>query len=166
MDIKKIFKEILPYIIIIVIVILIKTYIFSLIRVNGPSMEETLLNKDIMMLDKISYRFKEIKRFDIVVIDIGNEYIIKRIIGLPGEKVSYKNNELYINGKKVKSNFKHANTEDFKIEYKIPNNQYFVLGDNRLNSTDSRIIGMIPKNKIIGHARYTILPFSRIGAKR
>lgn len=166
MNIKKIIKEVLPYLIIIVIVILIKTYVFSLIRVNGPSMEETLLNKDIMILDKISYRFGEIKRFDIVVIDLGDEYIIKRVIGLPGEKVSYKNNNLYINGQKVKTNFKHSKTENFETTNKIPENQYFVLGDNRLNSTDSRIIGTIKKEKIIGHARYTILPFSRFGSKK
>lgn len=166
MNFKNIIKEILPYIIIILVVLLVKTYVFSLIRVNGPSMEVTLLNNDIMILDKISYRFNEIKRFDIVVVDLGDEAIIKRVIGLPGEKISYIDNNLYVNGKQVKYDFEHAFTENFEMTEEIPNDCYFVLGDNRLNSTDSRIIGCVEKDKIVGHARYTIFPFSRFGVKK
>lgn len=158
------FQEFIPYIVIIIIVILVKTFVFSPIRVNGESMEDTLHDDDIMILDEISYRFSEIERFDIVVIHYQDEYLIKRIIGLPGETVAYLDNQLYINGEKVEENFKHERTSDFN-EIRVPENEYFVLGDNRINSTDSRIIGTISKKDIKGRTSFTIYPFSRFGKK-
>lgn len=167
--IKIFFKESWIYILVILIVILVKMFIVSPIRVNGDSMIDTLHNKDIMILDKISYRFNEIKRFDIVVIKEDKEYLIKRVIGLPGEKVEYKDNELYINGNKIDEDFTHKKTEDFSLgeldSETIPENEYFVLGDNRENSMDSRIIGFIPRKNILGKTTLTILPFSRFGNK-
>ena len=112
-------KEILSYVIIIVIVLLIKHFIVTPIKVNGDSMNNTLKDKDIMILDKISYRFQDIKRFDIVVIKRDKEYLIKRVIGLPGETVEYKNNKLYINNKNVAEKFNHEETSDFILEEKI-----------------------------------------------
>lgn len=167
--VKKFFKEVGIYIIVIIIVIIIRYYVVALIKVNGDSMVDTLHDKDIMILDKISYHFSSIKRFDIVVVKENKEYLIKRVVGLPGEKVEYKNNCLYINGKKIKESFSHKKTEDFSIKdldsTKIPDDCYFVMGDNRLNSMDSRIIGFIPKKSIIGKTSLTILPFNRIGIK-
>ena len=93
---SKIVKEIIPYIIIIIVVVLIRTFLFTPVVVVGDSMVPTLENKQILLLDKITYKFKEIKRFDIVVIDTGKSEIIKRIIGLPGETVEYKDNLLYM----------------------------------------------------------------------
>lgn len=90
---NKIIKEIIPYIVIIILVILIRTFLFTPVVVVGDSMVPTLSNSQILLLDKITYRFKEIERFDIVVIDIGKSEIIKRVIGLPGEKVEYKENK-------------------------------------------------------------------------
>ena len=130
-------KEILSYVIIIFIVLLIKWYIVSPINVVGKSMEPTLEDKDMMLLDEISYRFEDIKRFDIVVVKSKDGLIIKRVIGLPGEKVKCKNGDIYINNKKLRENYDHAYTEDFD-EIKIGKNNYFVLGDNRVNSMDSR----------------------------
>ena len=160
------FKGILSYVIIIVVVLLIKEFIITPIRVNGDSMNETLMNNDIMLLDKISYRFTDIKRFDIVVIKKDKEYIIKRIIGLPGETVEFKDNKLYINGEYVKEDFKHGNTKDFKLEEKIPDNYYFVVGDNREVSYDSRIIGPIKRKNILGKSSLVIFPLNRIGNKK
>ncbi|MBQ2639403.1 MAG: signal peptidase I [Bacilli bacterium] len=162
---KKTLKELLPYIIIVLVVAIIKFFIVAPIRVNGPSMESTLHNKDIMILDEISYKFKSIKRFDIVVIKYKNEYLIKRVIGLPNEKIEYKNNKLYINNKYIKENFSHKKTENFKIN-KIPKDKYIVLGDNRVDSVDSRIIGFIKRKDIKGKTSLTILPFKRFGSKK
>lgn len=174
---KSVMKEIIPYIIIILVVILIKTYIVSPIRVNGSSMYRTLHDKDIMILNKTAYYNHSIKRFDIVVVKVEKskfiprkEHIIKRVIGLPGDKIEYRNNCLYINGKKTKESFPHAETADFNIKdlgsITVPENHYFVLGDNRINSVDSRLLGFIKKENIIGKAKYTILPISRFGVKK
>lgn len=163
---KEKYKEILSYIIIIILVLLIKHYIITPIKVNGNSMNNTLKDKDIMILDKISYRFQEIKRFDIVVVKKGNDYLIKRVIGLPGETVEYNNNKLYINGKNIDEKFIHEKTNDFIMEEKIPDDCYFVVGDNRPVSNDSRYIGVINKKDILGKTSLVIFPFSRIGVKK
>ncbi len=158
-------KEILSYIIIIVVVLLIKHYIVTPIKVNGNSMNNTLKDKDIMILDKISYRFQEIKRFDIVVVKKENDYLIKRVIGLPGETVEYKNNKLYINNKNVAEKFDHGLTNDYILNEKIPEGYYFVVGDNRPISNDSRYIGLIKKEEILGKTNLILFPFSRFGIK-
>ena len=158
-------KEIISYVLIIIIVLLIKQYIVTPIRVNGNSMNNTLENKDIMILDKISYRFSNIKRFDIVVIKKEKEYLIKRVIGLPGDMVEYKNNELYINQEKVTEDFKHIETKDYVLECLIPSGYYFVLGDNRPDSLDSRVIGLISEEEILGKTSLVIFPFKRFGVK-
>ena len=169
---KNWFFELLPYIVILLLVIVIKTYFISPILVNGESMEPTLKDHDLMILNKFYYRNHEIKRFDIVVIYLEeeNEFLIKRVIGLPGEKIEYKNNKLYVNGKYVKENFKHMKTKDFTtkdISYEeIPDNKYLVLGDNRTNSIDSRILGYINEKDIEGKTSLIIFPFNRIGTKK
>ncbi len=167
---KKKIKGIIPYILIVVVVLAIKAWVITPVRVNGSSMYPTLHEKDIMLLDKLYYRFHEIKRFDIVVVDEKGTYLIKRVIGLPGEHIVYKKNTLYVNGKKIKEVVKNLETEDFDSvtlgKEKIPNNQYLVLGDNRNNSTDSRVLGFIPKEKILGKTDFILLPFDRFGTKK
>ena len=157
------------YTLIIVFVILLRSFVVTPVQVSGSSMDTTLKDGQIMLLDKISYRFEEIKRFDIVVIKENDSYIIKRVIGLPGEKLLYKDDVLYINDKETKENFKNQKTEDFNIKdlgyEKIPNDCYFVLGDNRKVSLDSRIIGCIKKEDILGKANIVIFPFNNIGYK-
>lgn len=170
---NKFLKENLVYIILIVLVILVKCFVVTPVRVRGRSMLNTLKDGDFMILNKLAYKTNNIKRFDIVVIDEENEYIIKRVIGLPGEKITYKNNELYVNGKKIKENFKKVEDDSLE-EYpkkgedikEIPEGYYFVLGDNRPESADSRIIGLIPEKNIIGKSTLTIFPFSRFGKKK
>lgn len=126
-------------------------------------MDPTLNDKDIMLLDEISYRFSDIERFDIVVVKEEDEYLIKRVIGLPGETVEYKNDKLYIDGKYVKEDFKHKETFDFSTT--LGKDEYFIMGDNRTNSTDSRVFGPISRDKIMGKTSLTILPISRFGNK-
>lgn len=160
---KNYVKEFLPYFVIILVIVFIKIFIVSPIRVNGTSMNPTLNNKDIMLLDEISYRFSDIERFDIVVVKEENEYLIKRVIGLPEEKVEYKDNKLYIDDKYVKEDFKHKETMDFSAT--LEKDEYFIMGDNRTNSTDSRIFGPVFRDEIMGKTSLTILPFSRFGNK-
>lgn len=161
---KRIIKELLPYIIIIIVVALIRIFIFTPVIVDGPSMMNTLHDNDIMILDKIGMRTKGIKRFNIVVIKYGKTKLIKRVVGLPGETIEYKDNKLYINDKEIVDDYNNGGTEDFE-KLVIPDNMYFVLGDNCNDSVDSRIIGSVSKNKILGHATYIIFPFNRFGAR-
>ena len=168
-------KEILPYIIVILVVILIKAFIVSPIKVNGTSMYSTLHDGDIMILNKITYRFNDIKRFDVVVVDTPLEPIIKRVIGLPGDVIEYKNYKLYVNGNLVEEYFltdaarkdtcKYSDNYDIDIcsnKFTVPEGRYFVLGDNRGNSIDSRYLGFIRKERITGRAKYILFPFNRI----
>ena len=166
---KKWLKELYPYLIIVVVVILLKTFVVTPIVVNGPSMEPTLHENDVMLLDKISYRFKKIQRFDIVVVHHHDTHIIKRVIGLPGENIEYKDNKLYVDGKETEEPFEHDETDDFSLDQLdsgvVPEDSYLVLGDNRDDSLDSRVIGFIKKDQILGHAHFTIFPFQRFGGK-
>ena len=159
-------KEIIELIIIVIIVFLIKRFIVTPIRVNQNSMNDTLYNKDIMLLDKISYRFTSIKRFEIVVINKNNEYLIKRVIGLPGENIKYVDDKLYVNDKLVSEDFNHKNTSDYELKKVIPDDYYFVVGDNRPDSLDSRIFGLVKKEEIIGKTNLVIFPFNHFGIKK
>lgn len=163
---KKITKELFPYIIIIIVVVLIRSYIVTPVIVSGDSMVPTLDDKQILLLNKIDYRFNEIKRNDIVVIKVGKSEIIKRIIGLPGETIEYRNNILYINGHENKTDY-NFDTEDFTLKSicnceTIPKDKYFVLGDNRAVSSDSRIIGLIDRKDIKGKTTISIWPMKKI----
>ena len=147
----KYIKEIIPYVIIIIIVVLIRTFIITPVRVDGDSMHPTLLDGEILLLKKYDKKFE---RFDIVVFEYDSSKLVKRIIGLPGDKVEYKNNTLYINNEIIEEVFldEDVKTSNFSLTQleleKIPEDYYFVIGDNRNNSTDSRIIGPVHKKYI------------------
>ena len=160
--IKQILKEYGVFILIIILIIGIRIFICTPINVNGSSMSNTLKDGDIMLLNKIGLRTKKLKRFDIVVVRTSHSYIIKRIIGLPGETISYKNEKLYINGKAVEDKYNLNNTGDFDA-VKIGKNEYFVMGDNRNVSNDSRVIGPVEKKDIIGKTNFVIFPFKKFG---
>lgn len=165
-------KEIYPYIIIVVVVLFVKTYIIAPIQVNGISMDSTLKDGDIMLLNKLQYKRYGVKRGDIVVIKNRGSHIIKRIIGLPGDNIKVEDNILYINGKEYKEDYldKGTVTNNFSLEElfdtdKVPEGTYFVMGDNRDDSLDSRILGFIDEDDIEGIASITIFPFDRLGSK-
>lgn len=124
-------------------------------------MHPTLQDKEFMILNKISLK-QGINRFDIVVVQENNKYIIKRVIGLPGESVMYKDNKLYINGKVVEDNYSKTTTNDFD-NVVLGENEYFVMGDNRAVSSDSRIIGPVNIKNIKGKTNLIIFPFNKIG---
>ena len=156
-------KGLIPYVISLIAVIVVKTYVVTPIKVNGNSMYSTLEDGDIMILDIISYRLSGLKRFDIVVINQGKELIIKRVIGLPGEKIEYRDGSLYVNDKEVEDPYinNYSMTENLSIT--IPEGEYYVLGDNRHNSLDSRTFGTFDKKQILGKTDLIIYPFNRFG---
>ena len=161
------FKNAFSYVIVISIALLVKQYVFSPIRVNGSSMNPTLNDGDIMILNEIGYHLKGVERFDIVVVNYDGEKLIKRVIGLPGETVEYKDDKLFINDKEIYENFKHDITHNFSLSEidkdVIPEDYYFVVGDNRGNSKDSRSIGLIHKNQIRGKTNFILYPHNKIG---
>ena len=171
---NKFIKEWLPYIAIIILVILIRTYIVTPVVVRGDSMYNTLEDGEILFLSKITYKVTNIKRFDIVVVkDLDNDLIIKRIIGLPGDKIEYKEGTLYINDKIIEEEYTNYTMEDFDVDSIckinnlecngiIPKNKYLILGDNRKISADSRVKGLINKNQILGKTIFRIWPLNKI----
>ncbi len=159
------FKDISKYLVIALVVFLIFVFVVGFQQVVGPSMSPTLKEGNIILVNKMKYRFSKIKREDIVVVSVKHKVMIKRVIGLPGETVEYKDNKLYINGKYYEEDFIDTNTvktEDFAVNGVIPEGKYLVLGDNRENSEDSRDYGLISKKDIIGKAWIRFWPISQI----
>ena len=151
---------------------LIIHYVGQRTEVQGSSMEPTLQNADNLIVDKISYRVREPQRFDIIVFPFQFEedtYYIKRIIGMPGEKVRIDwDGTVYIDGEALEEGYGLEVIQDpgrAVDEIELGEDEYFVLGDNRNNSTDSRaeLVGNIHKDDIIGRAWVRIYPFEKFG---
>ena len=156
-------KNLLPYIVIIIVVILMRTFIITPVKVDGSSMVPTLKNNDILLLKKYD---KDYKYGDIVILKYGKANLVKRIIGVPGDSIRITNGILYINEKEIEDPYSKI-TNNFNLsDYgynKIPKDYYFVMGDNRTASSDCRIIGLIKKSDILGTTNFRIFPFSSIG---
>ena len=164
---KKVLKEVLSYILIIVFVLLFRYFLYSPIVVRESSMKPTLYDGEIMILNRIGYRINGLSRFDIIVFNYENDKLIKRVIGLHGDYVEYKENKLYINDELIEENYTREDTEDFILEVigysVIPEGKYLVMGDNRPISRDSRIIGLIDEKDILGYTSIVVFPFKDIG---
>ena len=171
-----ILRELLEWVVYILIIIgltyLIITFVGQRTRVSGSSMETTLSDGDSLIVDKISYRFRDPKRFEIIVFPYKYEedtFYIKRIIGLPGETVQVKDGCAYINGEKLESDIygkepmKSANMAENPIQ--LGDDEYFVLGDNRNHSSDSRepSVGILKRDDLIGRAWIRVYPFNKMG---
>lgn len=161
----KIIKTILPYIIIVIVVVIIRIFLITPAIVNGNSMNSTLNNNDVVIIKKYD---KSYDRFDVVVFTYQKSRLVKRIIGLPGEHVKYENGKLYINGEVITDNYSKTETNDFDLTETekvnvIPDGYYFVMGDNRTGSADSRVIGLIPESDILGTTSLRIWPLNKIG---
>ena len=167
-DITEFIKDTSKYIVVIILVLLFFIFVVGLNQVIGPSMEPNLYEDDIVIVNKLLYRFKDIKRNDVVIIKQDEKYMVKRIIGLPNEYIEYKEGYLYVNGKPYEESFETSETKDFNLSDidpdidKIPDDMYLVLGDNRINSKDSRNYGLIKKSEIVGKAWIKIWPFNDI----
>lgn len=153
----------------------IRYFIFAPIIVDGYSMMPTLHNHERMIVNKLAYKIGMPHRFDIIVFhaEEGRDYI-KRVIGLPGDRIEYKNDTLYVNGKLYKEPYLDESkkqvadgplTEPFTLEEltgrsTVPEGHLFVMGDNRRYSKDSRHIGFIPMSKVVGKANLVYWPLS------
>ncbi|CDF20613.1 signal peptidase IB [Clostridium sp. CAG:609] len=158
---KEKIKEISPYVLIVVVIVVIRIFIATPVKVDGDSMYNTLNDNDIVLLSKLS----SIDRFDIIVLkeNDNNATIIKRVIGMPGDKVKIRNNKIYINNKIIEDEYAYGETSDYD-EITLGDDEYFVLGDNRLISKDSRYFGAIKKSDIKGKAVFRLFPFTRFGS--
>ena len=150
------------------------TFVGQRTEVEGASMENTLHNGDNLIVDKLSYRFHDPERFDIIVSPFqyqSNTYYIKRIIGLPGETVQImEDGSIYINGEKLEESYGREVNKPETIgraadPIVLEEDEYFVMGDNRNNSSDSRtdMVGNIKREDIIGKAWLRIWPLSDFG---
>ena len=164
------FKEVF---IALAVVLIIVNFVVRPIQVKGSSMYNTLEDGYFGVSDLIGYRLTGLKRFDIVIVYLAEkkEYLIKRVIGLPGETVEYRNNQLYINGEPVEEPFLDVSytstyhgtfTGDFKTE-KLGEDEYFCMGDNRPHSSDSRYYGAFHKSDIVSKGVFIIYPFKAFG---
>jgi len=166
------FAEIIKIVIIAAIIVFpIRYFIFQPFLVKGASMEPTFSNGDYLIIDEISYRFQSPKRGEVIVFKYpfkpSNKFI-KRIIGLPGEKVEFKNSQIIItqpSGQQIileEKNFKSLQYFLQEKKFIIPENHYFVLGDNRLYSFDSKNWGSLAEKYIIGRVFLRLFPFNKI----
>lgn len=155
----------------IIVIVLIRSFFVTNYTVSGQSMMPTLQNKDKVLVSKIAYTVGEIERLDVLVFHEDEEDYVKRVIGLPGDVITYENDRLYINNKRVPEPFlssydtytnpKSRFTEDFTLnsisgQSRVPQGSYFVLGDNRMQSLDSRYFLFVERKDIVGKvvARY------------
>lgn len=172
---RSILGELLSWLIYIVIVVILSlgiiTFIGQRTKVSGHSMETTLSDGDNLIVDKISYRFRDPERFEIIVFPFQYEehtYYIKRIIGLPGETVQVIDGYVYINGEVLDENYGLEVMDDPGIAAEpitLGEDEYFVLGDNRNHSSDSRdpAVGVLHRDDIMGRAWIRIWPFDKFG---
>ena len=167
--IREILGWIFYIIVILVLTYVIITYVGQRTSVSGSSMETTLSDGDQLLVDKLSYRFQDPKRFDIIVFPYQyeeNTYYIKRIIGLPGETVQVVDGYVYINGSRLESDIYGNELMDDPMAASQPitlgEDEYFVLGDNRNHSQDSRdpSVGEVKKDTIMGKAWVRIRTFA------
>lgn len=171
MDIKKIFyAQGVTYeltrgvILFIIFIILINYFIVTIHVVQGESMEPNFSSNQFIITNKISYLIDQPRRGDVVVLkfpgDPDKQKYIKRIIGLPGEKLEIKNSEIYINNQKLIESYISENINTYPdMIITMNENEYFVIGDNRPNSSDSRIWGKARKNDFIGKGFFRLNPW-------
>ncbi len=172
---KSIIRELLGWIVYILIIVgltyLIVTFVGQRTRVSGSSMETTLSDGDNLIVDKISFRFRDPKRYEIIVFPYQfeeNTFYIKRIIGLPGETVQVMDGKVYINGQELDEHYGNEEMLDPGIAREpitLGEDEYFVLGDNRNHSADSRQenVGVLHRKDLLGRAWIRVWPLNRFG---
>lgn len=173
-SLKRVISELLIYVVIILVCIfIVPRYIVQRTVVKGTSMENTLHNAESLIVEKVSYHFNNPDRFDIIVFypfgrDDPDDYYVKRVIGLPGETIQISGTDILINGKKLEENYGKDPIDYSGIAsepLKLGDDEFFVMGDNRSDSYDSRYaeIGPVTKDKIAGQVVLRIYPFDKMG---
>ena len=143
----------------------LRLFVFELTDVNGKSMEPTLASSEMIFVEKISRYSGDINRGDIVIVqypELDDTYV-KRIIGIPGDRIAIKDGALYLNGDKMSESYIKEPMNYSMEETTVPKGSYYVMGDNRNMSIDSRTVGALPKDMIIGHAVFVVFPLSEFG---
>jgi len=158
----KFIRELIPYLIIILVVLILRTFVITPIIVSGESMVPTLDGGELMLLKKYDTSYE---RFDIVVVNknVEGDNLIKRVIGLPGETIKYRNGNLYINDEIIEDTYAYGETGNFR-EITLGNDEYFLMGDNREISLDSRSLGIIKNKEIEGTVGIVLYPFNKLGS--
>lgn len=151
-----------------VLAFVVIVFIYQPVQVEGTSMMPRLANHERIFINKFVYRFEPIRRGDIVVfkypLDPSKSYI-KRVVGLPAERVSIRNGLVYINGKLLSESYiplSYLDHENYPATY-VDADRYFVLGDHRESSNDSRVWGTVDRKYIYGKAVFVYWPFSQLG---
>ncbi len=169
LSIREFLFDTIKYFITVVLILFTIVYVVSITQVVGSSMYPTLKDGEILILNKLNYRFRNVKRGDIISLKYADtKYLIKRVVGLPGDKIEINNNTLLINGKAYEEKYldKDMKYENFTLKdigfEKIPKDMYLVLGDNRENSLDSRKIGLIKKSDINGKISLRFWPLNKV----
>lgn len=144
------------------IALLINVFLAQSFRVDGASMEPSLFNGERVMLEKVTYRVKEPARGDVIVLRVEGESqpYIKRIVGLPGDQIEVDHHQLVINGVPLNEDYTYGPTYGDFGPLTVPNGTYFVMGDNRNNSLDSRFptVGPVKRTQIVGRAIFRYWP--------
>lgn len=167
---QEIFEWVMVFVVAAALAFVVRTFIFEPVRVDGSSMLNTLTDGDFMIATKYDYLAGDPDRFDVVICDYPNtsdgKYRVKRVIGLPGDTVELVAGELYINGEHIEQDFDMTDNQAYFGPYVVPEDHYFVMGDNRNNSKDSRsaMVGALPRSMIRGHVRLVVFPFGHAGA--
>ena len=169
LSIRETLIDTVKLVIIIFIILFLMIYVVSITQVVGSSMKSTLIDGDVLILSKANYRFFDIKRGDIISLDYEDtKYLIKRVIGLPGDSIEIVDNVIYINGEVYEEDYLDEGLDypDFHLSDlgydTIPEDMYLVLGDNREDSLDSRDIGLISKDNVNGKIVLRIWPINKI----
>ena len=162
-----ILKWMADIIVVILIAVLFIIYYCDKAGVIGSSMSPELSNGETVLVDKLSYTLGEPERFDVIVYNTDSGTVVKRIIGLPGEKIKIIDSQIYINGKVLEDVYFEGKYESGNVntEIEIGPDEYFVMGDNRNVSEDSRFsyVGNINIKDIIGIAWFVAAPFDKMG---
>ena len=164
---REIFEWIMVFVVAGAMALVVRTFIFEPVRVDGTSMLNTLQNNEFMITTKFDYLFSDPERFDIVICNYPNtsdgKYRVKRVVGLPGETIELRAGKLYINGELIEQDFDMTPNEANYGPITLQDGYYFVLGDNRNNSKDSRsaLVGPLERKMIKGHVRCVVFPFTK-----